>query len=330
MQQIMTATNCEGLYFTGSTFNVTNGLCFTDNTTNNDTYTELGSSDIELGSNDNSTVSFLWRSEYGWPLSYVSDNIEQFGYSPEDFLSNGLSYEDIIHPGDVIRVRKALLEHSEHSQSTLVQEYRILTCDGRIRWVREETSFIFDEPGFMKYLKGMIRDITGIVQLNDLLFPGGISKMDLTYNNRPADVANKAIGFAKKIENIDVGAIYFLDELKGGLQLQSDFGLSDKFLSEISYYNPGSALVHFADQGLPAYKHYSDIYALISRKYLRSEGLQATAIIPIHYEERFIGLFIAASTGMNFFPEEVREQLGSISLLCGMLMSNFSFLNKNH
>ncbi len=303
MQQMLTATNCDGLCFNGTS--------------------------AKFGSGNNA-VSFIWRSEYGWPVSHVSENIEQFGYKPEDFLSNELSYEDIIHPGDVIRVRKALLEHSEKSSAPFVQEYRIMTFDGRIRWVCEETSFVYDEFGQVQYLKGDIRDITGIAMLKDILPFDEISKADLTYNERPADVADKVIDIAGNIENIDAGAIYFLDEVKGGLQLYSCFGFSDTFLSRGSYHNPGSALVHFANRGLPAYKHYSDIYTLISRKNQNYEDLQATAVIPVHHEDRFIGLFIAASTKENFFPEDIREKLASIALIAGILMNDLPFSHKNH
>jgi len=51
--------------------------------------------------NESPMTIFVWRAEQGWPVEFVSENVRQFGYSPEDFLSGKIKYEDIIHPDDI-------------------------------------------------------------------------------------------------------------------------------------------------------------------------------------------------------------------------------------
>ena len=36
----------------------------------------------------------------GWPVEFVSENVEQFGYPASDFLSGKVRWPDIAHPHD--------------------------------------------------------------------------------------------------------------------------------------------------------------------------------------------------------------------------------------
>ncbi|MDD4985977.1 MAG: PAS domain-containing protein, partial [Dehalococcoidales bacterium] len=54
-------------------------------------------------------VVFRWRAEKGWPVEYVSPNLEsQFGYRPVDFTGGGISYRDVIHPEDLPHILEEL------------------------------------------------------------------------------------------------------------------------------------------------------------------------------------------------------------------------------
>ena len=66
---------------------------------------------------------------------YVSPNIEQFGYSPEQFLKGELSYMDIVHPEDKALAFDLDSQQSNDSDNFLSEEYRIITAGGEIRWV---------------------------------------------------------------------------------------------------------------------------------------------------------------------------------------------------
>jgi PAS domain S-box-containing protein len=52
-------------------------------------------------------VLFRWSAAAaGWPVTYVSGNIRQFGYSADEFMSTGKPYASIIHPDDVESVKQ--------------------------------------------------------------------------------------------------------------------------------------------------------------------------------------------------------------------------------
>jgi hypothetical protein len=63
---------------------------------------------LECIVNRSPAVAFRRRGEEGWPVEFVSENIRQFGYSPEDFYSGRITYCNIIHPDDLKRVTTEL------------------------------------------------------------------------------------------------------------------------------------------------------------------------------------------------------------------------------
>lgn len=105
-------------------------------------------------------VFFLWRAEEGWPVEYVSDNVSQFGYSANDFLSKKVIFENIIHPDDLQRVALEVRTYSENGVTDFTQEYRILTVDGKTRWIDDRTVVKRNDNGEITHYQGVILDIT--------------------------------------------------------------------------------------------------------------------------------------------------------------------------
>jgi len=108
---------------------------------------------------NSSIVAFLWGGGDEWPVEFVSENVTQFGYTPEDFISGHLNYADIVHPDDLDRLRSEVLEFTEVG-TTLTHEYRILTKSGEVRWVTEQSYIGRDKRGVTNYYQGVIIDIT--------------------------------------------------------------------------------------------------------------------------------------------------------------------------
>jgi PAS domain S-box-containing protein len=117
-------------------------------------------SEIAKVVNDSPVTIFIWKPEEGWPVEFVSENVRQFGYSHEEFLSGRLKYEDIIHPDDIERVHKEVTEYSEQHVDNFVQEYRILTASGKARCVDDRTIVRRDGNGNIQYYEGVILDIS--------------------------------------------------------------------------------------------------------------------------------------------------------------------------
>ncbi|MFO7973728.1 MAG: PAS domain S-box protein [Candidatus Hydrogenedentota bacterium] len=105
-------------------------------------------------------VLFRWRAKDVWPVVYVSDNVSQWGYTPEMFLSGEMQYADIIHSDDYPSVL-AKTRKIEHEDLTYFQmEYRILTRANETRWVSEYSAIERDSEGFPTHYQGFVLDIT--------------------------------------------------------------------------------------------------------------------------------------------------------------------------
>jgi len=110
--------------------------------------------------NASPAVSFLWKAEEGWPVVSVSENISQFGYDPDDFISGHIPYSSIIHPDDLERIAKEVGYFSSHNAGDFIQEYRIFDKNHSLHWISDYTHIRKDEAGSITHYEGIVLDIT--------------------------------------------------------------------------------------------------------------------------------------------------------------------------
>jgi sigma-B regulation protein RsbU (phosphoserine phosphatase) len=110
---------------------------------------------------DNSPV-VLFRRAAGDPprLLYVSENVRYLGYTPEAFLGGKIRFQDVVHPDDFERIGREIKQYAEDDVEEYTQVYRIITKDGRTRWVEDQTSVVRDDQGNKIYNQGLLVDIT--------------------------------------------------------------------------------------------------------------------------------------------------------------------------
>jgi sigma-B regulation protein RsbU (phosphoserine phosphatase) len=46
------------------------------------------------------SVLILWRATEGWPVEFVSNNIQISGYKPQELLSGDVTYTSMMHDDD--------------------------------------------------------------------------------------------------------------------------------------------------------------------------------------------------------------------------------------
>ncbi|SET12109.1 PAS domain S-box-containing protein [Methanococcoides vulcani] len=124
---------------------------------------------MEAAVNSSSIVVFWWKYEEGYPVEFVSDNIAQHGYSIEEFTSGKVLYGNIIHPEDRKMVWDELQACADEGKDNFHKDYRIVTKNGEIRWVHEDTHIQRDEEGKIAYFQGTILDITERVEAEENL-----------------------------------------------------------------------------------------------------------------------------------------------------------------
>ncbi len=107
-------------------------------------------------------VAFRWKNQEGWPVEFVSSNVfNVMGYSEIDFTTGRVSYENIIHPNDLSRV-KLEVQNSSADQSTSVfthEPYRIKTKKEKYIWVDDRTYIRRDKDKIIGF-DGIIAECT--------------------------------------------------------------------------------------------------------------------------------------------------------------------------
>lgn len=105
-------------------------------------------------------VLFRWKAVEGWPVELVSDNVTQFGYTSEDFLSGKRPFVSIIHREDRQRITREVQEYSASGVMHFQQEYRIIAADDKVHWVDGRTMVEQNPDGSIACYQGVIIDVT--------------------------------------------------------------------------------------------------------------------------------------------------------------------------
>ncbi|MBD3404817.1 MAG: PAS domain S-box protein [Candidatus Lokiarchaeota archaeon] len=92
-------------------------------------------------------------------VEIVTDNIEQMGYSSNQFVSGKMDWIEIVYPDDYEQMRIEL-EQNKDNTDEFVQEYRIITNGQGIRWISANSRFLLDTDNKVNRVQCIIQDIT--------------------------------------------------------------------------------------------------------------------------------------------------------------------------
>ena len=100
---------------------------------------------------------------------YTSPQIESLlGYSVEEWMADPELWKEAIHPDDRDRVLLAN-EESNRNAERYVDEYRIITKDGRTVWIRDEAAPVRGPDGTLLYWRGVMLDVTERMEVEEKL-----------------------------------------------------------------------------------------------------------------------------------------------------------------
>ncbi|TQD28510.1 PAS domain S-box protein [Methanolobus vulcani] len=266
-------------------------------------------------------IVFLWKPEQDWPVEFVSDNIEQFGYTVNDFISGKVIYGDIIHPSDLQRVRDEVDRASRDGFSDFSQEYRILTKSGDVRWVDERTMLHYDQGGMVDYLQGIIVDITERKQANNFMRVECDLDNVLGDTGSLEDTFDKLLDFTLEAKSIDSGIMYVVDKLTGEFDAVSYRGLSENFVNSLSNFKSNTLMARMFSTGFPVYKYFTEINMILPATNLNYEGLQAMAFIPIKHNKEMVAAMVLGSHSELEVPASSRNLIETIANQVGIVIS---------
>jgi PAS domain S-box-containing protein len=92
--------------------------------------------------------------------TYLSPQIgELVGHPPEEWLADRQLFSKLLHPEDRARVLAEVRRATAASESVL-QEYRVISKDGRTVWLRDSAVVVRDEAETPLYRQGYVVDVT--------------------------------------------------------------------------------------------------------------------------------------------------------------------------
>ncbi|WP_406671439.1 PAS domain S-box protein [Methanolobus sp. ZRKC4] len=265
--------------------------------------------------NSSPLVVFLWKVEHNWPVEFVSENIRQFGYSSDEFISGTLLYGDIIHPDDLIKVQTRSTKFIESTQSTFNHEYRILTKSGEVRWVNERT-FIQRDEDEIYFIQGIIVDITSSKQSNKFLqFQCELGNV-LALTDNLQETYGQLLELTLQIDPFDSGCLYVVDTFTGNLDIVAYKGLSSEYVAKVSHYDSNSLLTKLVMMGKPIYKNHSEICVMTATE-SPNEKLNITALVPVKCGDDVIAMLKLMSHSQNEISNDSHNSLENIASQIG-------------
>ena len=109
---------------------------------------------------NSSTVLFRMAADVLWPLSYVSHNIERYGYSEGALLGSASNWLDLFHPGDTPTIRDRLEDLKSGKADQIRGERRFKKADDSWAWVSDFVNAVRDDTGRLVAVEGIMSDIT--------------------------------------------------------------------------------------------------------------------------------------------------------------------------
>jgi two-component system sensor histidine kinase/response regulator len=100
--------------------------------------------------------------------TYISPAIQDFGYTPQEWLADASLWLDGLHPDDRDRVLAALAA-SRRQGGALDLQYRMRTRQGEWRHLNDKAEIVRDAEGQPLYLQGLMVDVTARVHAEEEL-----------------------------------------------------------------------------------------------------------------------------------------------------------------
>lgn len=123
-----------------------------------------------------------------------------------------------------------------------------------------------------------------------------------------------------KIEGIDCGGVYLVDEATGALEVVAHRGLSAEFVAQVAHYEADTPSARLVMAGNPIYQNYSNL-PMSQDPVRQRESLRAIGIIPIAYEGRVIAALNASSHTHDEIPALTCHTLETLALQLGGLLA---------
>jgi PAS domain S-box-containing protein len=256
------------------------------------------------------------------------------GYTPEEFVAGEPRWDQVIHPDDLPGYMSQLPGGPDF---TTDREYRVVRKDGQTRWVRELVQIVDDESGKLRYVDGVILDITGRKTREEEIRR---SHVELTHLYDLAETLSQSLdlsdvlhgGLEKAIQIMETecGAMYLTDQATGLTRLRVHRGVSQKFVAQVGTFNLDHEAMQRASELARAGKLIVVSELLMTdgsllesmRAALAQEGLHSYLQALIQSKGIPTGVLVVASRSSRAFTSRDRELLSTLANEIGIAIEN--------
>ena len=95
-----------------------------------------------------------------WRVEFVSDNVTQFGFTPDEFVSGRTTFSDVVHPDSLEFIQEEVLKHTEAGDDMFDLEYVGLNKAGEVRFIDARVFVQRDADGNVLRFQGVVLDDT--------------------------------------------------------------------------------------------------------------------------------------------------------------------------
>ena len=276
-------------------------------------------------------VVFLDAVDEAQTTIYISPRIEELtGYTSDEWRADLNIWDNHLHPDDRERVLESGKEF--HNQSERFQaEYRLIRKDGKVVWIKEDTSEIRDKNGNLIFRQGIMLDVTKDKE-NEAALQRQLR--ELTTLHAVATAEAESISEDEIIKKVTTAISQIYSEVCGILLLDVSGNI---LIPHPSYFG---ADVSNWQNGYPITTGITG-KAVSTGKILRigdiskesdyieiATQIQSELCVPIRVNERVIGVLNVESQKPFAFDEEDERLLGTIAGGLGTALERLRLFNE--
>ncbi|MGE0682164.1 MAG: PAS domain S-box protein [Candidatus Binatia bacterium] len=286
-------------------------------------------------------IVFKWQAAGQWPVTYVSPNVTQLGYTPEELLNGVVSYLELIHPEDRDRVVAKVHAYTSAGTEAFEQEYRLRRADGQLRWIYDFTHLCKNVDGEVTHRDGYILDITERKRTEERF-------------REEAEINAALVGVAREmIASLDTSAV--LDRLCRLTTevLDCDCGHTLLWFPEEEIYRnvagygntpeqwetlramkiPRGSAVALAsqmlkDDGVVEVEESTAEPGSLLTMLMHQSGLTASLIVPLRRGESVIGALTASYRGRRGFSDRQKRLARGLARITSLALANAQLLEE--
>ena len=225
-------------------------------------------------------VVFKWSNEDGWPVEYVSDNVaETFGYTADQLQSGAVPYDDLIHDDDLERVADRVEANSDDTTERFSHDpYRMMTADGEVKWVTDNTKIVREDGEVVHYL-GYLIDITERKRLERRLRALQRVASELATARSLDEIGEVAVEAATDVLELDLTGIWTYDERTDALEPITATERARAVVGDPPQFTPDGSLAWDAFEA-GELRTYDDV-SRVEGRYNDETPIQSEILLPL-------------------------------------------------